>query len=138
MEYFVGAAITLGVVFAVNKYLKSTVPVQSIPAIKYSQSHIYELMKPYIPMMPPPDLGKRQSVNFLKNRYMRIMVVKNKAYWIKDNAVFVANVVDGNIDKEDAKEIDTMAMSKVELDEMLFIVEQLREEDNDSRGTGKS
>jgi hypothetical protein len=69
---------------------------------------------------------------------MKIMIVKDRAYWIKDNTFYVATVVDGQVNKETAKEVDTMAMSKVELDEMMFIVEKLREDNNDSRGPGKS
>ena len=138
MEYFVGAAITLGVVFAVNKYISINFYQKTTPVIRYSQSHIFTLMKPYLPMMPPPDLGTTQASNFLNRRYMKIMVVKDKAYWIKDNAVYVASVINGNIEKETAIKVDTMSMTKVELDEMLFIIEKLREEENDSRGPGKS
>lgn len=138
MEYFVGAAITLMVIFFTNRYIKKDMPVEKLPPIQYSQSHVYELMKPFLPEMLPSDIGPTQATNFLNKKYMKIMVVKNKAYWIKDNAVYVAEVVDGQVNQENARAVDTMSMSKVELDEMLFIVEKLREDDNDSRGTGKS
>ena len=38
----------------------------------------------------------------------------------------VSNIVDGDIDKDNAQVVDTMGMSKVELDKMLFIIDQLR------------
>lgn len=138
MEYFVGAAITLGVVYFVNRYLQSVAPADKIPSVEYSQTHIYELMRPFLQQLPPPDIGNTQATNFLKKTYMKIMVVKDKAYWIKDNAVYVAEVVGGKVNQEAARKVDTMTMSKVELDEMLFIVEKLREDNNDSRGSGKS
>jgi len=139
LEYFIGAAITLITMLFSNKFLDKRVKKEDkITTIEYSQSHIYELMKPYLPDMPPPDIGVTQSTNYLKQTYMRIMVVKDKAYWIKNNAVYVAEVVDGQVNKENARVVDTMAMSKVELDEMLFIIEKLREDENDSRGTGQS
>jgi hypothetical protein len=138
LEYFVGAAITLGVVYFVNKYINNNIKPQSLPAIEYSQSHIYELMRPLLPHLPPPSIGTTQAINYLSRTYMKIMIVKDRAYWIKDNTFYVATVVDGQVNKETAKEVDTMAMSKVELDEMMFIVEKLREDNNDSRGSGKS
>ena len=139
MEYFVGGAIALLGVWVANTFLvKKLEPATKISTLEYSQSHIYELMRPYLPDIPPPEIGTTQSTNYLKQTYMRIMVVKDKAYWLKDNGVYVADVVDGEINKDEARKVDTMTMSKVELDEMLFIIEKLREDDNDSRSTGKS
>jgi len=74
----------------------------------------------------------------LKNSYMKVMVVKNKAYWIKDNTFYVTDVVEGEVVKENAKQVDTMAMDKVELKEIMFIVEKLREDDDDNWSSGKS
>jgi hypothetical protein len=41
---------------------------------------------------------------------MKVMVVSNKAYWIKNNALYVADVVEGEVQKETTKEVDTMSM----------------------------
>ena len=38
----------------------------------------------------------------------------------------MSEIIDGNVDKINAKVVDTMGMSKVELDKMLFIIDQLR------------
>lgn len=140
MEYFVGAAITMFVYTLTNWIIRKQVAEKSsIGRISYSQSHVYSLMAPYLDLAPPmEDSVPRQSKNFLKNVYTRIMVVNNKAYWIKDNAVYVADVVDGEVLKEGAHAVDTMSMNKVELDQMMFIVEKLREDNNDNRSTGKS
>jgi len=138
MEYFVGAAITMMAYIITNRFAKKQAPDEDVFSINYSQSHIYELMKPYIDMVGPmEEPSKTQSWNYLKNVYMKIMIVENKAYWIKDNRFMVAEVVDGQVDKTNSEEVDTMSMDKVELDEMLFIVEKLREGEDDSRGSGK-
>lgn len=138
MEYFVGAIITVIAFAVVNLLLNKNKVEDDSLKITYSQSHVYELMRPFIEMVGPIEENvKRQSTNYLKNVYMRIMIVKDKAYWIKDNAFYVADVVDGEVTKENARVVDTMNMDKVELDEMLFIVEKLREDDNDSRGSGQ-
>lgn len=138
MEYFVGAVITVIAFAVVNLLLNKNKVEDDSLKITYSQSHVYELMRPFIQMVGPIEEDvKRQSTNYLKNVYMRIMIVKDKAYWIKDNAFYVADVVDGEVTKENARVVDTMNMDRVELDEMLFIVEKLREDDNDSRGSGQ-
>jgi len=141
MEYLIGAAITMISYIIANRIAgkqRDRLLENSEFKITYSQSHIYELMKPYIDMVGPiEEKVNRQSANYLKNVYLRIMVVENKAYWIKDNRFIVAEIVNGEIDKENAQEVDTMNMNKVELDEMMFIVEKLREGDDDSRGSGK-
>ena len=138
MEYFIGAAITMMAYIITNRLAKKQMPEDDALKITYSQSHIYELMRPYMDAVGPLDEPiKTQSVNYLKNVYMKIMVVQDKAYWIKDNKFMVAKIVDGQVDKENSAEVDTMNMDKVELDEMLFIVEKLREGEDDSRGSGK-
>jgi hypothetical protein len=58
---------------------------------------------------------------------LRILVLEEQAYWIKNNAVFVADVINGEIEKDTAKEVDTMAMDKVQLNKLMFIVEKLKE-----------
>jgi hypothetical protein len=137
VEYFVGAAITLLVVVVANRYINNKTTNAESSEITYSQSHIYELIRPFLSYVAPPSIGVTQSTKFMNKIYLKIMVVKDKAYWIKDNTFYVAEVVDGEVKRENARAVDTMAMSKVELDEMLFIIEKLREEDNDSRGSGK-
>lgn len=112
---------------------------QDVLKMSYNQSYIYEMTAPYLDLLPPMEESvKRQSSSFLKNSYMKVMVVKNKAYWIKDNTFYVTDVVEGEVVKENAKQVDTMAMDKVELKEIMFIVEKLREDDDDNWSSGKS
>ena len=112
---------------------------QDVLKMSYNQSYIYEMTAPYLDLLPPMEESvKRQSSSFLKNSYMKVMVVKNKAYWIKDNTFYVTDVVEGEVVKENAKQVDTKAMDKVELKEIMFIVEKLREDDDDNWSSGKS
>jgi hypothetical protein len=139
MEYFVGAAITMIVYMISNKMIRKEVKKEeNALKITYNQSHIYQMMAPYLELAPPlENFTPRQSQNFLDNAYMKVMIVNGKAYWIKDNVFYVADVVNGEVNKEGAKKVDTMAMDKVELNEMMFIVEKLREDKDDNRGSGK-
>jgi hypothetical protein len=56
------------------------------------------------------------------------MIVENEAYWIKDNQLYVADFDNGNINSDSTREVDTMAMSAVELEKTMFIVEKLSED----------
>lgn len=58
---------------------------------------------------------------------MRFLLLNGKAYWITDNAVFVADVDDQGIIEESKKVVDTMAMDDVQLKEIEFIVNKLTE-----------
>jgi hypothetical protein len=66
---------------------------------------------------------------------IRVIILDNNAYWIKDNMFYKAPLVNELIDKESAEQVDTMGMDKVQLDKMLFIMDRLREGiGDDSRG----
>jgi hypothetical protein len=138
MEFFVGAIVTLIVYITTFRIAKKNIPESQKVTITYSQSHIYELMKPYLefePYVRPPKPS--QSLSYINNAYIKVMIVKDKAYWIKNNKFYTAQVSQGQVKNETAKEVDTMSMNKVELDEMLFIVEKLREGNNDNRSSGE-
>jgi hypothetical protein len=139
MDFLIGAVVTIIAYVVFQRVVNKTVSgEESLGVINYSQSHIYELMRPFLEFadIVSPEFSN-QSNNYLKNAYLKVMVVSNKAYWIKDNTFYVADVVDGEVKKETTKEVDTMSMNRVELNEMLFIVEKLREESDDYRGSGK-
>lgn len=139
MEYLIGSMVTIIVYVIAYRIAKMQLVQDSNKMrIAHSQSHIYELIRPFLEYAPiEMPSTPRQTENYVRNAYLKVMVVNSKAYWIKDNAVYVADVLEGEVKKETTKEVDTMSMSKVELNEMLFIVEKLREENDDYRGSGK-
>jgi hypothetical protein len=140
MEYVVGAILTLIIVATANKLIAKQLSKKRMPTIRYSQSHIYSVVAP---MMFGLDARvpyrSTQSTNYQEESYTKVVISENKAYWIKENTFYMADVVNGMVDKETTQQVDTMSMSDVELKKMLVIVETLRESDNnDSGGTGKS
>jgi hypothetical protein len=67
-----------------------------------------------------------QLTKHYNKMFLKVVVQGTKAYWIKDNVFYVADVnEDGQVDKENAKQVDTMSMDKVELSNMMEIVEKL-------------
>ena len=69
-----------------------------------------------------------QSSDYAKKNSIKVMFIQDKAYWIKDNQLYTADVVNGEVDKFTTKEVDTMTMNDVELKNTMFIVEKLTEE----------
>lgn len=145
MQYFIGSAICLLIFYVlskslINKHVMNDNIGNDFFAIKYSQSHIHSMIKP---LLPPPDVinakkkKKTQSSAYLKKNRVKVLIIEGKAYWKKNNVLYVADVIDDQIEKDQATVVDIMGMDKVELDKMLFIVDQLTEgEDDDSSSAG--
>jgi hypothetical protein len=130
MEFLLGTVTTtlilfIFVVFLINKRNKR----EPFFLIRYSQSHIHRILSPLLPQVD--QISKinnkdNQSSKHLKNTNVRVLIVEGKAYWTKNNVFYVSNIIDGDVDKDNAQVVDTMGMDKVELDKMLFIIDQLR------------
>lgn len=139
MEYFIGSMSTMILLYFVGKYRTSIQNKEAqLVNIRFSQSHMHEIVKPLLPPIlfekKKPD---RQSYVHERKTNVKVIIVDNYAYWVKDNIFYMADM-DGNfIDKETTRVVDTMGMDKVELDKMLFIMDRLMEGDgNDHSGTG--
>jgi len=139
MEYLIGALFMLAALIAANRLLKGEYRKAASSEIRHTQSYIYSLIAPMLQYMPDDTLPEpTQSRSFVEKSYVRVLVMENTAYWIKDNALYTAEVIEGAVDKETTRKVDTMTMDKVELDKTMFIVEKLREGlDDDTGGTGK-
>jgi hypothetical protein len=127
MEYLFGAIVTASTMLFTYRWLqKNTVQVKPIRVV-VTQSRTNELIKEIL--MPnesfPPATS--QAMKYFDSINLRILILEKQAYWIKNNAVFVAEVINGEIEKETAKEVDTMTMDKVQLNKLMFIVEKLKE-----------
>jgi hypothetical protein len=138
LEYALGAIITLVSVIVLNRLIRSSLK-QDKFELQLSQSYLYRLMVDYNDYESDRGFEKTQSFKHVENQYIKIMIVENEAYWIKDNQLFVAEFKDGQIDTETTREVDTMSMSAVELERTMFVVGKLSEgKTNDSGSTGKS
>lgn len=138
MEYIIGSLFTMLSLFVLNRALaKTMIRNESIGNIRYSQSHIYSLVADILDnVLEPPNI-KTQSGAYLANTYTKVMILDNEAFWIKDNTLYTASMIDGEVDKDSVKEVDTMSMSKIQLEKTMFVVEKLREGLDDSGSSGK-
>lgn len=105
----------------------------------YSQRNVHYLIKPFIPSLDSiiAKERKRQSKIHYDKTNLRVIIVEDVAFWIKDNMVYKANMGPEGVDKDTTERVDMMGMDKVQLDKMLFIIDQLRDgktDDNWSPG----
>jgi hypothetical protein len=138
MEYFLGSVITMVAMFVATKLISSEKNIKKENPFRYSQSHIHEVVSPLIPN--PRDYQKvisRQSSNHEEKINIKVVIFDNKAYFVKDGTFYCADMYGTEIDGANATLVDTMGMDKVQLDKMLFIMDQLRDgKKNDSGDSG--
>ena len=138
MEYILGflSAIVF-IYFFIQIQHRYDVLKERIKFVKSTQSRNYLLLNNFAYDRKKIKNINRQSLNHDKNINIRVIIMDNQAYWIKDNTFYTADMVQGNVDKETTRVVDTMTMNRVQLDKMIFIIDRLREEAfDDRRGAG--
>lgn len=127
MEYLLIALATcistVLVYFVVQKAKRSS----EVVKVKVSQSRTYDLLAPFVIPIDSRRYVKRQSINHLEKTQIRILMTEDKAYWIKDNSFYSADMANGIIIEESTKTVDIMGMDEVELEKMIFIIDTLTE-----------
>lgn len=133
MEYFLGAVIATVLMTVLLRMVRQESR-QIRVKLTYRQSHIFNLARyswlTSSGYRDAPDEIDTQATRHFDSRHMRVLFLNNRAYWIKNQQVYVADVLDGVVDEQSTKTLDMMALDKVELDEMIFIIEKLNEGSN--------
>ena len=143
MEYLIGFFVgTIVMVLAYRFMIKSNLTKDNRVIISYSQSHIFNILKPFakIAYGISRPVMKTQATEYEKSQTVRVIMADGQAYWIRDNVFYTANInEDYSVDNESTRTVDTMSMDKVQLEKIIFIVERLTEDtdndDSDSRNT---
>ena len=140
MEYLLGSFTTFILLILFSILFKDSINKNNINKniIKYSQSHIFMNLKPFLPNMSDiKKIKKTQSLDYEKKTNIKVIILDDYAYWIKQNQFYKALVVDNSINSDTTTVVDTIGMDSIQLDKMLFIMDKLREGlDNDSGDTG--
>jgi hypothetical protein len=138
MEYFLGSAITMLAMFITTRLISFNKVSSKRDIPRYSQSHIHMLI---LPLLPEIRKYKKkmitQSSKHEEKTNVKVVIMDNKAYFIKNGTFYCADMHGTEIDGANAVSVDTMGMDKVQLDKMLFIMDQLRDgKKNDSGDSG--
>ncbi len=95
-----------------------------------------------LPLLPEIKKYKKkmitQSSKHEERTNVKVVIMDNKAYFIKNGTFYCADMHGTEIDGANATSVDTMAMDKVQLDKMLFIMDQLRDGNKDDSGDSRN
>lgn len=67
-----------------------------------------------------------QMRKYEKDHMISVIVSDDYAYWVAENTFFVADIVDGTVDRDTTRPIDTNQMSIEEVKKMLSILDSLK------------
>ena len=139
MEYFLGSAITMIAMFVTTRLISFNKVDNKKDIPRYSQSHIHMLI---LPLLPEIRKYKKkmitQSSKHEERTNVKVVIMDNKAYFIKNGTFYCADMHGTEINGANATSVDTMAMDKVQLDKMLFIMDQLRDGNKDDSGDSRN
>lgn len=135
MEYLIGSLSTFILLGLMSKKMLGAKNNKKI-SLAYCQSHIFEIVKPILPPIKKKELVT-QATKYEDKSNVKVIIMYDQAFWIRDNVFYMADMKEGYVDKETTRRVDTMGMDKVELNKMLFIMDQLRDGKlNDSGSSG--
>ena len=60
-------------------------------------------------------------------RYLRVAIVEDKAYWVVNNTLYEADVIDEEIMKEDARPVNAFDMDFKEVTKMMTILDNIQD-----------
>jgi len=141
MEFLFGAITTVISMLLGKVYLNKITNIKPLKAPIMSQATRFQILKPFLEYMHySNNLLESQSTKFYTNNSVKVLFTEGKAYWVNNNSFYTADInEEGLVEEESTREVDIMAMDKVELEEMFFIVEKLTEgKRNDNWGSGNS
>jgi hypothetical protein len=137
MEYILIVGLTSIVSWSIIRVIRKNAK-KSFSKTLYSQSDIHKLLKYFFSLnitnneKPPSQLTKRKERDMIK-----VIVMGNLAYWVSENIFYVAEAIDGEVIPQTAQPVDTNSMSRKDLDQMLFILDSLKNgKKNDSSSAG--
>ena len=137
MIYILVVGLTLiafsSIIIVMNKKRKN-----SFSKILYRQSDMHNILKDFFFKDIFDDkVVPSQSKIWKEKQTTRVVIIDQKAYWVSNNIFYVGETVDGKVIPETGEPLDTVNMSNLEINKMLFILDNLKNgEASDSGGTG--
>ena len=133
MNDFLVSFLTIVSIFAIL-YIRKP---KDINKIKYRQSHIHQIIGPFLPDLVSIDVKNTQSKKHLRQNTIDVLITENAAYWIHNNVFYRADAENGRVDRSTASPVITENMPEEEVKKMLIILDKLTARSKDEgRGTG--
>lgn len=133
MEYLIAIGLTLLFFWSIIN-LSSKQHKKQLNNVSFRQSTVHSLTMDYTINSPKKKLLSQADKHMSENM-VKIVISDGKAYWVMNNAFYVAEINGSEVIGESAKQIDTSEMSKEDVDKLLEILDNLNngwEDDNSS------
>ena len=102
----------------------------------HRQSDVHKLLKYFFSIpLSNNENNFSQLTKHKQKGIIKVIVLGDQAYWVSNNIFYVADAVDGKVQKSTAKPVDIEGLPKVDLDKMLFILDSLRDGKRDDSGS---
>jgi hypothetical protein len=138
MEYFLAIGLTLLAAWSIIR-LSGYKVLKTLTNIKYSQSDIHESIRKFVPKkLNNKEKIESQSAKHAANTMIKIIVIDNKAYWVKDNIFYFSDTSNGDVVGSTAEPVDISTMSKKDINKMLFILDNLRKGIQNDSGSARN
>lgn len=72
-------------------------------------------------------VGDEEDMEEEEEVEISVAIIEDKAYWVVDNTFYVAEIIDGEIDKSSSRPVDPFTMSSSDIKKMLFILDNIVE-----------
>lgn len=137
MQELIALGLTLPLVWFIIKVIKKRSR-RDFSKTLYRQSDVHRLLKYFFSINL---LNNKQNLSQLTKRreshMIKVIVLDSQAYWVSDNTFYVAEAVNGEVQRHTARPVNTSGLSKPDLDKMLFILDSLKNgSKNDSGSAG--
>ena len=134
MQELIAIFLTLGVIWIIINRTKKPEK-KKISTTLSRQSDVHRLLKHFFSISLTNNNNFTQLTKHKQKGMIKVIVLGNQAYWVSDNKFYVAEAIDGEVQKNTAKPVDIDSLSKVDLDKMLFILDSLRDGKRNDRGS---
>jgi hypothetical protein len=101
----------------------------------FCQSDVHNLLKHFFSISLTNKDNSTQLTKRRESSMIKVIVLGNKAYWVSDNKFYVAEAVNGEIQKNTTRPVDIYNLPKIDLDKMLFILDSLKDGEKNDRGS---
>ena len=137
MQELIAVGLTLPFVWVILKLMRKRARKRFSKTL-YRQSDIHKLLKYFFSIRLPNNEGPSSQLTKRKEKNMtKVIFVDNQAYWVSENTFFVAESINGEIQSQTARPVNTNGLSKIDLNKMLFILDSLKNgSKNDSGSSG--
>ncbi len=137
MEYLLGSTVTALTILVMYRWLERKHSNRKQIKVDIRQSKNFKNTMSFFVPEPSFETAKTQALKYFDKVHLRVLVLDGNAYWIVNNIFYTADIINGDIDRDTTREVDTMTMDKVQLKKMMYIVEKLTEGlNNDSGNSG--